>query len=65
MFADRMKALRKAKGVTQKQVAIGTGISERQCQEYEYGKIKPSFDALIALADYFEISLDELVGRTP
>ena len=64
MFAEKLKQLRKIKGVTQKQVSIGTGLSERQYQEYEYGKVKPSFDALIALADYFDVSLDYLMGRT-
>ena len=33
-------------------------------QRYEYGERKPSFDMLIALADYFDVSIDYLVGRT-
>jgi transcriptional regulator with XRE-family HTH domain len=62
-FAEHLKSIRKAKGVTQKQVAEGTGIFERAYQKYEAGVMKPAFDSLIALADYFDVSLDFLVGR--
>ena len=33
-------------------------------QRYEYGEREPSFQKLIALADYFDVSLDYLVGRS-
>ena len=64
MIADRIKSLRKTNGATQKAVAAAIGIAERQYQDYEYGKNKPGIDILIALADYFDVSLDYLVGRT-
>jgi len=64
MVSERLKDLRKERRITQKKVAEETGIIERQYQNYEYGKIKPSHDALIALADFFNISIDYLVGRT-
>lgn len=60
----RFKAVRKEKGITQKQAATGAGVHERLYQEYEYGKKTPSALTLIALADYFDVSLDYLVGRS-
>ena len=64
MIADQIKALRKTKGATQKEVAAAIGMTERQYQDYEYGKNKPGHDALIALADFFDCSVDYLLGRT-
>ena len=58
------KRIRTEKGVTQKQVAEGIGITDRQYQYYEYGKQTPSALLLCALADYFDVSIDYLVGRS-
>lgn len=63
-FGQQLKELRKAKGVTQKQLAVNIGASERGIQQYELGERKPTYDMLISLADYFGISLDYLTGRT-
>jgi len=64
MFHERLKVLRKSKGISQKQVALDTDLSERNYQRYEAGDRKPMYEALIALADYFDVSLDYLVGRS-
>ncbi|GHU60104.1 hypothetical protein AGMMS49975_28770 [Clostridia bacterium] len=64
IFITRLKELRKSKNVTQKQTAEEIDIAERQYQKYELGENKPSYDVLIALADYFGVSLDYLVGRS-
>jgi hypothetical protein len=63
-FATQLKAIRKNKGITQKQLAAAIGASERGIQQYELGERKPAFDVLIALADYFDVSLDYLCGRS-
>ncbi len=63
-FADRLQGCRKAKGLTQKQAASLFDVSERHWQGYEGGIKTPTFDGLIALADYFDVSLDYLVGRS-
>ena len=63
-FATQLKTIRKSKGVTQKQLAQAVGASERGIQSYEIGERKPTFDQLLALADYFDVSLDYLVGRS-
>ena len=60
----KFKAVRTEKKLTQKQVALGIGVPERQYQNYEYGKNTPSALILIALADYLDVSLDYLVGRS-
>lgn len=64
IFHEHLKKIRKDKKKTQKEVASAIELSERNYQSFEYGKVKPSFETLIALADYFDISIDYLVGRT-
>lgn len=61
-FHERLKELRKGKGVTQKQVALAIGVTERNYQRFEYGDGKPNYDNLLELARYFQVSLDELTG---
>lgn len=59
----RLKELRIRNNVTQKQVAEALNLSTIAIQNYENNRRKPTYDILIALADYFEVSLDYLVGR--
>lgn len=61
---ERLVELRKRDHITQKQLAINLNLSEIAIQNYEAGRRKPAFDALCAIADYFHVSLDYLVGRT-
>ena len=63
-FKEQLKKVRKDAKRTQKQVAAGIGVAERNYQEWEYGKTKHGFDSLLALADFFDVSLDYLVGRS-
>jgi len=63
-FSDKLKALRKAKGTTQKAVAEHIGILEQAYQKYEYGKHEPNHAITVKLADYFDVSTDYLLGRT-
>ena len=64
IFKDHLRQVRKSGHRTQKEIAIAVGVTERNYQDWEYGNTKPGFDALIALADYFDVSLDYLVGRS-
>lgn len=64
MFNQRLKELRKASNKTQVEMSIFLKITSRQYQSYELDKSYPSFHGLIALADYFQVSLDYLVGRS-
>lgn len=63
-FSDRLVLLRKQHNLTQKQLATEIHLSELAIQHYESQRRKPAFDILIALADYFDVSLDYLVGRS-
>lgn len=63
-LASQFKKIRIEKGFTQKQIAEGIGVTEQAYQRYEYGKVVPSALVLLALADFFEVSLDYLVGRS-
>ena len=63
-FSERLVQLRKAHSLTQKQLATELQLSELAIQHYESQRRKPAFDILLALADYFDVSLDYLVGRS-
>lgn len=63
-FPEALKRFRKTFNVTQKAAAEAAGVGERLYQSYEYGKVTPSITVVIALADYFDVSLDYLVGRS-
>lgn len=63
-FSEHLFHLRNERGLTQKGVAEGTGISWRAYQNYERGLREPQMSVLIALADFYELTLDELVCRT-
>ena len=63
-FHEHLRCIRKSKKATQKQVATAINVSERNYQDWEYGNTKPTFDTLIALANFFDVSLDYLVGRS-
>lgn len=64
MFSTRLKELRTQAGCTQKQVAGALGITDRAYQHYELDKRKPDYKGLIALADFFDVSIDYLTGRS-
>ena len=63
-FCDRIKFLRQEKGLKQKEMADIFGLALRSYQCYEYGERFPEFQGLIAIADFFDVSLDYLVGRS-
>lgn len=62
-FPQKLKYLRLAINCTQAQMAELIGITVRGYRNYELGAREPELSILIKLADYFNVSLDELVGR--
>ena len=64
LLPDALKRFRKEYKVTQKRAAEISGVAERVFQSYEYGKVVPTVTVLISLADFFDVSLDYLVGRS-
>ncbi|GHS86813.1 hypothetical protein AGMMS49957_05610 [Synergistales bacterium] len=64
-LGQRLQQIRKEKRLTQKQVALGTGKTERHYQDVEHDRVSPSVDFFIAVADYLNMGLDEIIGRPP
>lgn len=62
-FAENLKKIRKSKKVSQRIVAQQLGYGYTAVANYESGRNEPSIDDLIKIADYFEVSMDSLVGR--
>ena len=60
---ERLKELREEKGLTQTQLAKETNISQAGIAKWETGDRTPSMDQLIILANFFDCSIDYLVGR--
>jgi len=63
MFAEKIRALRKERKLSQAEIAKEVGMSARGYQDLELGA-KPGFDNLLHIADFFDVSVDWLMGRT-
>jgi transcriptional regulator with XRE-family HTH domain len=63
-FATRVLELRKQRNIKQVDVANALGISVRSWQRYESNEREPTLSQLVKLADFFNVSLDYLVGRS-
>lgn len=63
-FSTRLRELRKSKNVNQTALGNDVGVTLKQIQRYEHGLNEPTLSVLIALADYFDVSLDYLCGRS-
>ena len=63
-FSDRLKELRSERGLKQREMAELCGLKLRGYQQYEYAETYPTVPGLLFLADYFNVSLDYLMGRT-
>ena len=64
-LADRIKDLRIEKGLTYSQLGAEMNKSEGAARSWEAGRSKPDADTLIRLANYFECSVDYLLGLSP
>lgn len=64
MIGERLKMLRKEKGLTMKEIGKIIGVSDAAWTKYETNRAEPSIESLIKIADYFQVSLDFLLGRT-
>ena len=63
-FGSRIRVLRQERGMTQQDMADTFSIRVRTYQSYEYGTSRPDVAGLVEIADYFDVSLDYLVGRS-
>ena len=62
-FSESLKVIRIREGKKQREAAECLGLNLRTYQYYEEGRSEPNILSLVKLADFFGVSLDELVGR--
>ena len=62
-FPEKLLSLRLGRNLSQKKAAEGCKMSLRGYQNYERGEREPSMTKLVVLADFYEVSIDELVCR--
>ena len=60
----RLKELRRLHGISQLKLAMDLHMNQNTVSRYETGTRQADYDALIAFADYFHVSVDYLLGRT-
>ena len=64
-LSNRLAYLRKKKGITLKEMSRDLGsIKEASLSRYEHGRREPKLDTLVKIANYFDCSVDYLLGRT-
>lgn len=64
IFSERLTALRNAANISQRTLAKDLSLTGPAITMMEKAARSPSFEVLCALADYFDVSLDYLVGRS-
>lgn len=62
-FSERLKQLRMSKGYSQSELANKLGISKSTISMMEVGSRQPSFEMMEMIADFFNVSLDYLMGK--
>ena len=60
----RLKELRKKRNISQVKLAMDLNMNQNSISRYETGEREADYETLIALADYFNVSIDYLLGRT-
>lgn len=64
VVGERIKYLRHEGSLSQVALAEKISSNQKQVSKWERGQIEPNIDMLKRLADYFEVSVDYLIGRT-
>ena len=64
MILTRIKELRITRGISQVKMAIDLGINQNSISRYENGTRQSDYETIIAIADYFDVSIDYLLLRT-
>lgn len=63
-FKERLKTLRQSRDLTQSSLADALNISRSAVGMYENGSREPDFETLELIADFFNVDIDYLLGRT-
>lgn len=61
---NRIRELRKARGLKQTDFSEILGVSQAALSGYETGKYQPDYDTLIKIANLLDVSTDYLLGKT-
>ena len=64
IFNKRLRSLREQHKISQKDFAEILGVSNVVLSRYENGERKPDYDMLIKIAEYFDVSVDYLLGKS-
>ena len=64
-FQENLIRARKARGMTQEELAARLSISRQAVSKWETGTSTPELDKLLVLSECFHVTLDELTGGTP
>lgn len=64
LFAARLRSLIDSKGISKQQLADAIGVSRQAISQYCDGSTIPNAEKLFKIAEYFDVSLDYLTGRT-
>ncbi len=62
-FPNRLQKLRERRQISQKTLGELCGLSKNMIARYERGQREPSVETLVAIADFFDVSVDDLLGR--
>ena len=60
----RLKELRTSRKISQVKLAMDLNLTQNSISRYENGEREADYDTLVAIADYFNVSVDYLLGRT-
>lgn len=63
MFSVNLKLLREGAGLRQQDLAEKLDTTQRKVSYWESGKIEPDLESLWRIADFFGVTIDELVGK--
>lgn len=63
-LSERLLALRNEKGLKQEEAAREMGVAYRSYRRHEVGEREPDASTLVLMADFYDITVDYLVGRT-
>lgn len=63
LFAERLRILRREMGLRQDQLAEKLDTTQRKISYWETGKIEPDLLSLWRLSDFFDVSVDYLIGK--
>lgn len=64
LFCSNLKELRLSKNLTLEQLGKTFSVTKQTVSRWENGNRLPPLDVVVSLADYFDVSLDYLVGRS-